>query len=344
MDRVLAVGDVHGDADALRACLRLGELTDSAGNWVGGKSVLVQCGDVLDRGKEDLECLLILDELRRKARESGGYVYTLLGNHELLNVRGEMSMVVNQGFHDFDRRLRPHQDALMQGDWSSVRRWPDHKQCRVAAMAPGGVGARLLADYHVAVCIGQTVFCHAGLTPDHLSSKSIEEYNREVRAWLLGEGEPPEGLEGRSSPVWTREYSHPPGAELFTDANNRLRHVLEQLGMVRMVVGHTIQPLGINGAAGGAIWRIDTGMSTALGGGISHAEVLEIGAGGNLRIITQSGCIDIDERLPSSSSMTVGRRLPQRTGISDEDMDDIMVDLSLGSTKKKKKGKKWVER
>ena len=53
VDRVVAVGDVHGDYDQLVAVLRSAGLIDEQGNWTGGKTHLVQNGDVLDRGPGD---------------------------------------------------------------------------------------------------------------------------------------------------------------------------------------------------------------------------------------------------------------------------------------------------
>jgi hypothetical protein len=59
-ERVIAVGDVHGDADALRGCLRLAKLIDDKDKWCGGATHLVQLGDVTDRGDGERECIDLL--------------------------------------------------------------------------------------------------------------------------------------------------------------------------------------------------------------------------------------------------------------------------------------------
>ncbi len=41
-NRIIAIGDVHGDAKALRACLDMAGLVDKDGNWAGGDTHLVQ--------------------------------------------------------------------------------------------------------------------------------------------------------------------------------------------------------------------------------------------------------------------------------------------------------------
>jgi len=58
--RVIAIGDVHGDASALAGCLRLARLIDGNGDWRGGVTHLVQLGDVTDRGNDERECIDML--------------------------------------------------------------------------------------------------------------------------------------------------------------------------------------------------------------------------------------------------------------------------------------------
>ena len=89
--RVVAIGDVHGDLDALRTCLRVAGVVDTNNEWIGAPgTTLVSTGDVLDRGDEDWECLAYLHTLQAAARRKRGDVCLVLGNHEVLNVLGEM--------------------------------------------------------------------------------------------------------------------------------------------------------------------------------------------------------------------------------------------------------------
>ncbi|PNG99167.1 hypothetical protein TSOC_015060, partial [Tetrabaena socialis] len=61
--------------------------------WAGGDSVLVQLGDVVDRGDDSLALLGLLERLRAQARAAGGDVVCLLGNHELMNVQQDFRYI-----------------------------------------------------------------------------------------------------------------------------------------------------------------------------------------------------------------------------------------------------------
>ncbi|PYT21070.1 MAG: hypothetical protein DMG57_39860 [Acidobacteria bacterium] len=45
VDRLVAIGDIHGDFEWFTAVLRSAGLLDEDGNWTGGKTHLVQVGD-----------------------------------------------------------------------------------------------------------------------------------------------------------------------------------------------------------------------------------------------------------------------------------------------------------
>src|SRR6185436_13604455 len=53
--RIVAVGDLHGDFDAWRQIALKANLIDSRNRWAGGKSILVQMGDITDRGPDSLK-------------------------------------------------------------------------------------------------------------------------------------------------------------------------------------------------------------------------------------------------------------------------------------------------
>src|SRR5947208_13226999 len=86
MPTLVAIGDIHGDLDALDRSLRAAGLTDPRGRWIGGPTVLVQTGDVMDRGPEVRGVLDRLMTLETEAAAAGGRVVVLLGNHEVMNL------------------------------------------------------------------------------------------------------------------------------------------------------------------------------------------------------------------------------------------------------------------
>jgi len=268
--RIVAMGDLHGDLGATRQALRLAGAIDQADQWIGGDLIVVQTGDQLDRGDEEQAILELLDRLQDEALAVGGALHLLNGNHELMNTRLDFRYVTEGGFTDF-------QDAVAITDEDSLllAHEPDHR-ARVAAFRPGGPFAILLAERPVVLVLDQNVFVHGGLLPMHLDY-GIERLNDEVRDWLLGKGEPPEFIHTGESPTWTRNYSD----ELEADDCLQLGEVLERLGAVRMIVGHTVQDAGITPLCEGHVWCIDSGMSEYYG---STIEVLEI-QGDQIRVL-----------------------------------------------------------
>src|SRR5580765_7638710 len=84
VDRVVAVGDVHGAYDRYVEILRTTGLLDDRLRWTGGRTHLVQLGDVVDRGPDSLKALDLLERLEKDASRAGGAVHALLGNHEVM--------------------------------------------------------------------------------------------------------------------------------------------------------------------------------------------------------------------------------------------------------------------
>src|SRR5690606_27827995 len=107
--------------------------------------VVVQTGDQLDRGDDDRALLDYLERLQQKAREQGGALVVLNGNHEVMNVQGDF------------RYATPDSHAAFAD-----------ARGRAAAFAPGGRYARLLAERPVAAVVGDNVFVHGGLLPEHV--------------------------------------------------------------------------------------------------------------------------------------------------------------------------------
>src|SRR4051794_10078987 len=81
--RVIAVGDIHGDKDALVAVLRMASVIDASERWTGGTSHVVQVGDVPARGPKTRQAFDLLMRLEQEALLAGGRVHALIGNHEV---------------------------------------------------------------------------------------------------------------------------------------------------------------------------------------------------------------------------------------------------------------------
>ena len=271
--RIVAFGDVHGDLDATRSALRLAGAIDAEDRWIGGRLVVVQTGDQLDRGDDERAILDLFEQLRVQAAAAGGAFHALLGNHELMNVRGDLRYVTDGGFADFADFV----DALdYDPNDSLLAEFEPHERGRMAALLPGRPYARLLAERVVILRVGDNVFVHGGVLPDHVTF-GLDRINREAQDWLRGKTDRPEILVGPESPQWTRLYSQEPDSV----ACETLGQVLSRLKARRIVMGHTIQDGGITSACEGLAWRIDVGMAAHYGGPV---EVLEI-IGDSVRVL-----------------------------------------------------------
>lgn len=265
--RIVAMGDWHGDLNAARHALRIAGAIDSLDHWCGGDLVVVQTGDILDRGDEEQAILDWVDRLTEEAAAAGGAFHMLLGNHELMNVAGDFRYVTDGGWQDFA-------DAGINVDTTDtlVMSLDVSQRSRAEAFFPGGPYARALAKRDVIKIIGRTVFVHGGILPAHITY-GLDRINSETKAWLRGETPEPEWLKEKNSPVWDRHYSDAPD---HYDCI-RLDEVLAALDCDRMVVGHTIQDAGISPHCDKRVWCIDTGASAHYGGPV---QVLEITAEG----------------------------------------------------------------
>lgn len=99
------VGDVHGCFEETRSLLRSKGLIDDSDLWSGGQSRLWFIGDLTDRGPHGIEAIDLVMRLSLEARQVGGEVGCLIGNHEifLLGARrfGETPLDFGDGtFHD----------------------------------------------------------------------------------------------------------------------------------------------------------------------------------------------------------------------------------------------------
>ncbi len=86
--RKIVVGDIHGELEGFREILNHAGLINGNNIWTGGDSILIQTGDVIDRGPYSLESVNLLQKLQKQAAKSGGEVIRLCGNHELMIMEG----------------------------------------------------------------------------------------------------------------------------------------------------------------------------------------------------------------------------------------------------------------
>ena len=273
-ERVVAIGDLHGDLDHARRALRLAGAIDDGDRWIGGHLVVVQTGDQVDRGDDDRSLLDLIESLKTQAAAAGGELIALLGNHEIMNAELDFRYVTPRSFEAF-ALLDAADASLPEG------RVPPSARGRAAAFAPGGSYASVMSHHPLLAKVGDTLFVHGGILPKHVAY-GLDRMNDEVDDWLARKRkDPPAIVVAEDGPVWTRVYSDDDATLDCPD----LARVLDALGAKRMVVGHTVQHAGVNSACGGNVWRIDVGLSRFYGGPIQALEL----RGGEPSVLREAG-------------------------------------------------------
>jgi hypothetical protein len=258
--RIVVIGDLEGDDAKFEAMLADAALVDGDGDWIGGATHLVQLGDIPDRGPNSRAIMDHLMQLERQARRAGGRVHALIGNHEAMNVEGDLRYVHPGEYAAFtDRRsgrrreqyyvqtlayLRanpppppespPVLDDTFRAQWET--QFPlGYVEHRIA-WQPGGDYGDWVAGHDTVIRINDTLFLHAGLGPTFLGVDRAT-INEAVRDALRGEPDPayPDILVNEEGPLWYR------GLALNAEELERgqLEALLARHGASRIVTGHT---------------------------------------------------------------------------------------------------------
>lgn len=305
--RIVAVGDLHGDYDAWIAIARAARLIDPGNHWSGGATTLVQLGDVTDRGADSLKIIRSLQQLQREAPRTGGSVVVILGNHEAMNLLGDLRYTTPGEFAAFaDSRSPARRERLyaairkqlegearksnpnilpsqVRGEWlaRTPLGWAEHR----AAWAPSGELGRWAAGNPAVVKIGGTLFAHGGLSAEYAQA-GIDEINRRSRAAMAAADDAPTSiLNDPLGPLWyrglvTRDPKvDPDGAAVAVTKprlplEQELAQILAANGAKRIVVGHTPTRSGIIVSEGGRLIRADSGISRYYSGQLSYVEIV----------------------------------------------------------------------
>lgn len=306
IERVVVIGDVHGALDPLVTILRGTELVDEGLTWRGGDAHLVSLGDLLDRGDRGRQVMDLLMRLQAEAAEAGGAVHVLLGNHEVMNLTGDLRYVSPGDYAQFGTESH---DGLPPGFLE-----------RRAAFAPDGEYGRWLLDMPVVIAIDDTLFTHGGissllegLTLQEINEASQRDVRRFAEGWdalieagELGEADDFDVIMARASalrkaavdaslrlagtaimeaydglpfvpdgPLWYRGSArcHPYTETPVADS------ILSQLDVRRVAVGHTPTfNRRINSRLEDRVVLVDTGMNADAYQGRPAALLIERGA------------------------------------------------------------------
>ncbi len=270
-DRVIVIGDIHGDIGILCSCLYMTNIINQNLEWIAqpANTIVVQMGDQVDSLSRDTspswekvdDCTLLrfTEKIDEIAKRKGGRFISMIGNHELMNVLGN---------YDYVSTFSLNKSGGHSG--------------RMQQFQPGGMYAQILSKRPVVQKIGPLIFCHAGLLPHHirnvdnsihkinelfykfLNKESLHEYEKMLIQVLFIDD---------NSILWNRLYLEQMGPNM----EQALQYVLENTNTKHMMIGHN--PLSnITPFYNLRLWETDVGLSRAFSN--DSIEVLEILNGG----------------------------------------------------------------
>jgi len=201
-ETVVAIADVHGDFDDFVAILQHTGLIDKQNHWIGDKTTFVQVGDLLDRGPKPREVMDLMMALEKEATQAGGRVVSLIGNHEMMNMMGDLRYVTPLTYASFadgnsEQRLKaaydeyvkwrashtsllaelPQPMELTEAEW--MARHPAGFVEQREAFGPKGEYGEWLRGHAALAEIGGIIFLHGGIHPD-LAKTKLEAMNHRI--------------------------------------------------------------------------------------------------------------------------------------------------------------------
>jgi hypothetical protein len=331
-DRIVAIGDIHGDIDLMLNTLLISRIikkTIKSNNsiklnnkgvkeyyeWIGGKTVVVQVGDQIDRCRptyynscksnsttyqdeaSDIEILLFFTNLNELAKKYGGAVYSLLGNHELMNCYGDIRYVSYKNL----KQVQTSKHNLEKG--------------RIEIFKRGDILSTFLGCTRTSILIvNNYLFVHGGVLGSFINKLNddcnkyaiFEIINDVIKNWLMYDNNNLNFVLNNKygtnnlykdffksnninkfifdidSPFYTRKLGNIKADTSITDPScKEVQLLIQHFGLKGIIVGHTPQiPYGINGTCDNKLYRIDIASSKAfyyIIDNLLYPEVLEIG-------------------------------------------------------------------
>lgn len=257
---IYVIGDLHADYKKTIDLFKYFKLIDKNKRWIGKNSIVVQLGDQIDgygRGNyEDahgeIQILDFFDDVHIQALSYGGAVYSLIGNHELMNVMGNFSYASKKDIEE-----------------------TGGKQTRQKLFKPGGcMATRMSCTRNTLLKINDIIFVHAGIVPEIVKENkknTIQYVNLLMKNFFDGSTGINDNINkfliDSKGVLWDRS--------LGKDNTNCdiLEKTLNDLGCKHIVIGHTPQNI-INSKCNEKVWRVDVGLSKSLGN--NNFQILEI--------------------------------------------------------------------
>ena len=223
--KTFIMSDPHGRLNLVVSLLRSNGVIDDKLRWSFGDNQLVVIGDIFDRGYDVPQIFWLFYKLEAEAANSGGRVTVMLGNHEPMELAGDMRYAKPKYKMLADTLGMTYRNLF--GQDTELGRW--------------------LATRNAIQVIGRNMFVHAGISREFYDRDlSISMVNDTISSVLFMKSKQRKShsefckfLYGNRGPIWyrglvlkTKKWSPLPG--------DSLDMVLRRYDVDRIYVGHTI--------------------------------------------------------------------------------------------------------
>ncbi|MDP8242156.1 MAG: metallophosphoesterase, partial [Candidatus Celaenobacter antarcticus] len=263
-NKIFAVSDIEGNFNALVSLLRGNGIIDENYNWSFGNGHLVINGDLVDRGEFVTQVIWLIYKLEQQAQAQNGMVHFILGNHEIMDIKGRTDYV---------------QDKYIATAQMISKEDNPKKALRNLFSEDSELGAWLRTKNSIEL-IGNIVFVHAGLSPELLEYNfSFQQINDSIRAylgWQTGdiENDRARFLFSRYGPVWFRGMVMNYKDYYKKNTDGQVDSILTNYQANTVVIGHTIVD-SVSSDYNGKVIRIDIHQPSEKKTGNAQALLIE---------------------------------------------------------------------
>jgi hypothetical protein len=248
VSKLLVLSDIEGNFSAFRKLLQANNVIDEKFKWKFGNGHLVLIGDFFDRGNQVTEVLWLIYSLEEKAKANGGYVHFILGNHEIMNLSGDLRFLEQKYFAN-SILLNTRYQSLYDEN-SELGRW--------------------LRTKNIVEKIGDNLFVHGGISAEmNKLNMSIPNINNVSRPYYADStfnytDKKLDTIFGDLGPFWYRGYYN----TVNKATPQQIDTTLSQFTVKHIVTGHSIVADTVSVWHNGKVLNTDThhaaGKSEAL--------------------------------------------------------------------------------
>jgi hypothetical protein len=197
-ETIYVVGDVHGAFNEIQATLKTLKLINQENNWIGGKSHFVSLGDLMDRGPDSRKVFELYMKLQKQAEAAGGKFHVVLGNHEVMNLTGDLRYLSDKEIAAFaldetaELRQEKYQYYLATESLKDTAESKQKFEQRFAkgyfahqqAFSLSGKYGQWLLSLPFVIQINDQLFAHGGLSSSAYQF-SLSQFNQSLKQSLV---------------------------------------------------------------------------------------------------------------------------------------------------------------